>query len=253
MPVDRFHRVAAVVLAAVVLAVAGCGGGGGERSSPDEVSYRQDGTLNIQPLNSISGQRFRYRVAGSSITVTAPTTNSPVELGRLLDQGRDVIGEAFWRSDQTARIDQQVCVVLRSVMNVSSAESAEVYMKDPTERHLSGVALRIRPGGGGAPTRAITVTQSLYNAAVWNFEVNGVATDVVEGHASAAVTNVATVDFGDAIGRWTGEAGSDSWSTTMSPPRGTSAPGWSARSSRSRSGPARRNSRPGMTAITCDG
>lgn len=206
------------VLAVGLMAVS-CSSGGSSGAPVMTVDHRVGG-LEVQSLNSIGGQRFDYSVAGDTITVRAPATNDKVTLKRFLDEGGGVIGEAFWKANQSLTTDQQVCVQLGSVMDVSTVAKALDILHDPTLRHLPGVALRVSPGVNGSATRAITVTQNMSQAAVWAFDVNFVRSDISGANAAAVVSHFVTLDFKDVVGRWTGTP-DDNWKnlgTTMKPP-----------------------------------
>ena len=214
----RLHRrCVPVVLMTMGSLLAACGGGGGSTTATDGSPIRLRDSLKVAPLQSISGQKYRYTVAGTAITVSAPSTNDPVKLGSELDQGRGVIGEAFWRPTQPARTDQQVCARLDSVEDLSTVSKALAVGRSEGSKHLPGLALRVSARRGGT-VAAITITQNPNAAAVYTMAVNGIRSATSGGSASASVSLFGSLNFSDVVGRWTGKLGGPSFATTMKPP-----------------------------------
>ena len=218
---------ATVVLVVVGLLLAACGGGGdggdaaGPSSRPEtSIVARRVGDLMVQPLHSNLGQSYDYRTTDGTITVSAPETNDPLQIGRLPEMGDRDIAQAFSSAGQLERSDHQVCVTLDSVVDGSTAEAAAAALQDRSIIHLPGVALRIRPGVNGGPSRAITITQSAYRAKMSIFMVALVRADVSDTGAVASTTPIEALDFRHLLGDATGfdAEGEGSIETTLEPP-----------------------------------
>ncbi len=209
------------LVSVMVLASCGGGGGGGDRGDeagpPTSAPGRQVGLLTVKTLHSLNGQHYTYRRAGDEITVTAPRTNEPSELGTRIDDSKGLIGEAFWDTGQPKRTDQQVCVQLDSVVDASSVEAISKVLDDPSLRHLPGIALRVQPGVDGGPGYAITVTQRVNKAGIWGFDVNALRIDDAGPVAVADPHYVGVAEFGDVAGTIEG-LGTPEMTTTMKPP-----------------------------------
>lgn len=203
-----------LVLLVASVSVVACSGGSDSFDSAPSTTFRHVENLQVQSLNSITGQRYDYAVAGDTITVRAPESNDPVKLGRFLDEGSGLIAEAFWQSGQPARTDQEVCVQLASVPDVTTEQGALRVQSDTEAVHLQGIALRVHPGAPGAPLMAITISQYF----PWIFDVNAVRVNAFEARASANVTHISSVDFGDDIGRWSAEPGAPDFASAVAPP-----------------------------------
>jgi len=204
-----------------VLVLASCGGGGSDRGDeagpPTSVPGRQVGLLTVKTVHSLSGQHYDYRQAGDRITVTAPRTNAPSELAEGYDDSKGLIGEAFWDRGQPRRTDQQVCVQLDSVVDASSVASISKLLDDPSLRHLSGIALRVKPGEDGGPGYAITVTQRVKQVGIWGFDVSALRIDDAASVAVAEPSVAGVADFGAVAGTIEG-LGTPQMATTMKPP-----------------------------------
>jgi hypothetical protein len=216
------HLVGCGLLVGLLLASCSGGGGGGDaRSDADPsvttVAAREVGVLTVKSLHSPTGEQYTYDTSGDTITVSAPKSNHAVELAADLEDGKGVIGEAFWETGQTRRSDQQVCVRLDSVVDASTTRAAQELLDEPTLRQLPGVALRVSPGVDGAPTYALTVTQRLKDAAIWGFEVTGLRIDTADDFSSAEATVLGTVDFENVVGR-VEKLGTPEMATDMKPP-----------------------------------
>jgi len=108
------------------------------------------GPIRHGTLYSDSGNQYSYTVDDSTVTATPPTPADPS------------IREAFWRTDTPYYADQQTCITWHTTAGSQGGDPAQ-----------PGLAMRIAPtGADGKGIKAITVTENVWYAAIWIFNVH---------------------------------------------------------------------------------
>lgn len=128
----------------------------------------------VAVLTSPSGQQYHFSGDEAALTVRASSL--------LTD---DNVRQVFWPAGDPYLADQQVCMVWRT---------PAVTLGDPYPQ--PGLALRIAPStSGGRGIRAVTITQNVFQRAIWRAWV-----DVWDTGRSDAPQSVANFDLYPVVG-----------------------------------------------------